>query len=72
MEGHYSHRRPLGYGQGLTHLGLFKPSADAGTLLSRGIGWLSWDQLKEILKIAKGQFRTEAERKFVDDLIGCL
>jgi len=42
------------------------------TFRPKGIGWLSWDQLKEILKIAKGQFRTEAERKFVDDLIGCL
>jgi hypothetical protein len=35
----------------------------------RGIGWLSWNQLRKILEITKAQFRTQAERKFVEDLI---
>jgi hypothetical protein len=34
--------------------------------------WLSWSHLEKILEIAKGHFRTQAERKFVDDLIVCL
>jgi hypothetical protein len=42
---------------------------DIGRLLSKGIGWLSWSQLKKILEITKGQFKTHAERKFVEDLI---
>jgi hypothetical protein len=36
---------------------------------SLGIGWLTWKQLRRILEIKKDQFRTEAERKFVEDLI---
>ena len=55
--------------QGLTNPGLFKPSVDTGRLLSKGLGWLSWGRLKEILEITKGQFSTQVERKFVDDLI---
>jgi hypothetical protein len=42
---------------------------DASTLLSRGIGWLTWKQLRRILEATKPHFRTEAERKFVEDLI---
>jgi hypothetical protein len=42
---------------------------DTTTLLSRGIGWLTWKQLRKILEITKGHFRTEAERRFVEDLI---
>jgi len=42
---------------------------DTAELLSKGIGWLSWGQVKEILEITKGQFRTAVERKFVEDLI---
>jgi hypothetical protein len=38
-------------------------------LLSRGIGWLTWSQVKKLLEINKLQFRTPAERKFVEDLI---
>jgi hypothetical protein len=33
------------------------------------IGWLTWKQLRKILEITRSQFRTKAERKFVDDLI---
>ena len=53
----------------LTNSGLFKPPVDTGRLLSKGIGWLSWKQLRKILKITRAQFRTDAERRFVDDLI---
>jgi hypothetical protein len=55
--------------KGLTNHGLFKPSLDTAKLLSKSIGWLSWSQVKKILEITKGHFRTEAERKFVEDLI---
>jgi hypothetical protein len=55
--------------KGLTHPGLFKAPVEAGRLLSKGIGWLTWKQLRKILEITKGHFRTEAERRFVEDLI---
>jgi hypothetical protein len=55
--------------KGLTNPGLFKPPVDVGRLLSKGIGWLSWNQLRKILEMTKGQFKTDAERRFVDDLI---
>ncbi|MBM4334212.1 MAG: hypothetical protein FJ117_23885 [Deltaproteobacteria bacterium] len=55
--------------QGLTKPGLFKPPVDTSRLLSKGISWLSWSQLRKILEITKGQFRTETEKRFVDDLI---
>jgi len=54
---------------GLTNPGLFKPPVDVGCLLLKGIGWLAWKQLRKILEITKGQFRTQAEKRFVDDLI---
>ena len=54
---------------GLTGPGLFKPPVNIGRLLSSGIGWLSWRQLRKILEITKEQFRTEVEKKFVEDLI---
>jgi hypothetical protein len=66
-------RAELPYNQnlikGLTHPGLFHCPVDATRLLSKGIGWLTWTQLRKILEITKGHFRTEAERKFVEDLI---
>jgi hypothetical protein len=54
--------------------GLFKPPVDVSRLLSRGIGWLSWSQLRKILEGTRDQFRTQAEKRFVDDLdlIVCL
>ena len=55
--------------KGLTNPGLFKPPVDTGRLLSKGIGCLSWSRLKWILEVTRGQFRTEAERRFADDLI---
>jgi hypothetical protein len=55
--------------KGLTNPGLFKSSVDTNRLLSKGIGWLTWKQFRKILEITKGQFRTGAERKFVEDLI---
>jgi len=54
--------------KGLTNPGFFKPPMDTTTLLSRGIGWLTWKQLRKILEITKVQFKTEAEKKFVEDL----
>ena len=32
--------------KGLTNPGLFEPPVDAGHLLSKGIGWLSWSSLR--------------------------
>jgi hypothetical protein len=56
----------------LTSPGLFKPPVDTGRLLSKGVGWLTWSQVKKILEINKLQFRTSTERKFVGDLIAYL
>jgi hypothetical protein len=58
--------------KGLTMPGLFKPPVDVSRLLSKGIGWLSWSQLRKILEGTRDQFRTQAEKRFVDDLIVCL
>jgi hypothetical protein len=55
--------------KGLTNPGLFKPPVDVSRLLSKGIGWLSWRQLKAILETTREEFRTQVERKFVEDLI---
>ena len=38
-------------------------------MLFSGLGWLTWKHLRKILEITKGHFSTEAERKFVEDLI---
>jgi hypothetical protein len=43
--------------------------AGRGTFRPKGIGWLSWKQLRKILEITKDHFRTETEKRFVDDLI---
>ena len=42
---------------------------DTGRLLSKGIGWLSWNHLRKILETMRGHLRTEVERRFVEDLI---
>ena len=55
--------------KGLTNPGLFKPPMDTDKLLSKGIGWLTWKQLRQILEFTRKQFWTHAERKFVEDLI---
>ena len=53
---------------GLSNPGLFKSPVDAGKLLSKGIGWLTWKQLRKILEATKAHYKTDAERRFVDDL----
>jgi hypothetical protein len=53
----------------LTSPGLFKPPVDTSRLLSRGIGWLTWKQLRKNFVAIKAHFRIDAERKFVEDLI---
>src|SRR5512135_1784192 len=58
--------------RGFTDAGLFKPPVDTIKVLSKGIGWLTWKQLRRILEARKSHFRTETERKFVDDLINYL
>ncbi len=55
--------------KGLTDPGLFKPTVEAGRLLAKGIGWLTWKQVRWILEVSKAHFRTESERRFVEDLI---
>ena len=55
--------------KGLTHSGLFGTYGDVTAILSKGIGWLSWSQLKRILEAARDQFRAETELRFVDDVI---
>jgi hypothetical protein len=55
--------------KGLTNPGFFKPTVDISYLLSKGTGWLSWRQLKAILETTREEFRTQVERKFVEDLI---
>jgi hypothetical protein len=58
----YKYQRNLA--KGLTPHGLFPLNEDIGSLLSRGIGWLTWKQLRKILEVTKGQFITAAERRF--------
>jgi len=55
--------------RGLTSPGLFKSPGDTSRSLSKGIGWLTWKQLRKILEITREHFRNDAERRFVDDLI---
>jgi len=42
---------------------------DIGKVLSRGKGWLLWGQLKGILEITRGEFQSQVEKRFVDNLI---
>jgi len=42
---------------------------EASKLLSKGIGWMTWKQLRRILEAMKAHFRTQAERRFVEDPI---
>lgn len=63
------YKSPRNLVKGLTHHGLFPVNEDIGSLLSKGIGWLSWNQLRKIFEINKLQFRTPVERRFVEDLI---
>ena len=37
--------------------------------MAKGTGWISWHNLNEILKNIRGEFRSQAERGFLDDLI---
>jgi len=48
--------------------GLFGNRRDIIDLLVKGTGWISWQNLNEILKRARDEFGM-AERKFLDDLI---
>lgn len=66
------YKYPRNLVKGLTHQGLFPVNEDIGRLLSKGIGWLSWRQLKKILEITRGHFRTEVEKRFLDDLLAYL
>lgn len=63
------YRSPRNLSKGLGNPRLFATSEAAVNLLSKGIGWLSWSQIKKILEITRGQFRADVERRFVDDLI---
>ncbi len=49
--------------------GLFRNRKDIIDLLAKGTGWISWQNLNDILKNIKGEFRTQTERGFLDDLI---
>jgi len=53
--------------KGLTNPCLFKPPVDAGRLLSKGIGWLTWKQLQKDLGNHKGPiqnpYRKEVRRR---------
>jgi hypothetical protein len=53
----------------LTGPGIFGIRKDIFEILTRGIGWISWNQLKDLLKKAKEEFQAQAERRFLDDLI---
>ena len=63
------YRSPKNLRKGLTDPGLFATREDFANLLSKGIGWLSWGKVKEILTIIKEEFKTPVEKRFVDDLI---
>jgi hypothetical protein len=63
------YKSQLNLHRGLTHHGLFQVNEDIGSLLSRGMGWLSWGQVKKIFEINRLQSRTPVEKRFVEDLI---
>jgi hypothetical protein len=63
------YRSPNNLRKGLTDPGLFATKDDVANLLSKGIGWLSWSQVREILTIIREEFQTKVEKKFLDDLI---
>lgn len=67
---HY--RLPKNLLEGLTGPGLFGSRKDLITILAKGMGWISWHQLKEILKNAREELRTPVEKRFLDDLIAYL
>jgi hypothetical protein len=60
---------PRNLRKGLTDPGLFAIAEEVANLLSKGIGWLSWRQVKDILAIVREEFKTKVEKRFVDDLI---
>ena len=43
--------------KGLTNPGLFKPPVDVGCLLLKGIGWLSWKQLRKMSPFSNAPMR---------------
>lgn len=43
--------------KGLINPGLFKPPVDVGCLLLKGIGWLSWKQLRKISPFSNAPMR---------------
>lgn len=56
--------------RGLTDLGFFGSNKnEIGKLLSNSVGWLSWGRLREILNANREKFKTNAEKRFVDDLV---
>ena len=56
--------------KGLTDPGLFaKTQKEVITELSRAIGWLSLERLKQILQATRQDLKTRSEQRFVDDLI---
>jgi hypothetical protein len=54
--------------EGLAGPGLFGNRKDIGDRLAKGLGWISWHNVNDILKSTRKEFRM-AERKFLDDMI---
>ena len=56
--------------RGLTDFGFFGSNKnEIGKLLSNSVGWTSWGRLREILNANREKFKTNAEKRFVDDLV---
>jgi len=64
------YRSPGNLAKGLTDPGFIgKNRNDVSKLLADSIGWTSWGKIKDILKLTRENFRAEAEKRFVDDLV---
>jgi len=60
---------PKKVAESLASPGLFGNPKDIIDLLTKGTGWISWENLNEMLKSTRDKFRTSVEEKFLDDLI---
>jgi hypothetical protein len=63
------YRFPQNLIKGLSNPGFWGDKEKIADILSKGIGWLSWQQVKTVLEIAKGEFTTDVEKRFISDLV---
>lgn len=62
------YRQPRNIATGLADLGFFGDKEDICKRLSEGIGWLSWAIIQDLLSRVREDFKTDVEKRFIDDL----